>query len=179
MYPHPLTRTLTTSCPNDGFYTITNFTIRLFWQQLVNSFSRSYGRGKFMLVNASYQPGDFFISTVSALCPNTTYEFSAWVLNVMQPFFPSIRPNLTFRIEKPDGTVLASFDSGDVPVSGSPTGCNMDFCSQPRLIVPRSSCVYVTMLRAARETIWRWMILRFVLAVQKLLQGYKTARGFN
>jgi hypothetical protein len=45
----------------------------------------------------------------------------------MQPFFPSIRPNLTFRIEKPDGTVLASFDSGDVPVSGSPTWLQYGF----------------------------------------------------
>ena len=100
----------TTSCPDDGFYTITNFTTGCFSNSWLTVSADHTGGGNFMLVNASFEPGDFFISTVSALCPNTTYEFSAWVLNVMQPFFPSIRPNLTFRIEKPDGTVLASFD---------------------------------------------------------------------
>jgi len=114
-----------TSCPNDGFYTITNFTTGCFGNSWLTVSADHTGGGlsggNFMLVNASYQPGDFFVSTVSNLCPNTTYEFSAWVLNVMQPFFPSIRPNLTFRIEKPDGTLLASFDSGDVPVQGTPT----------------------------------------------------------
>jgi gliding motility-associated-like protein len=111
----------TTSCPNDGYYTITNYTTECFNSSWLTVSADHTGGGSFMLVNASYQPGDFFLSTVTDLCPNTTYEFSAWVLNVMKPFFPSIRPNLTFRIEKPDGTVLASFDSGDVPVSGTPT----------------------------------------------------------
>jgi len=107
------------SCPNDGFYTVTNYTANCYgdtWHTLATDHS---GRGSFMLVNASYQPGDFFLTTVTDLCPNTTYEFAAWVLNIMKPF-NSIRPNITFHIEKPDGTILAVFDSGDLPVTTSP-----------------------------------------------------------
>ena len=118
---------IASSCPNDGYYTITNYTTGCFNNSWLTVSADHTGGGNYMLVNASYQPGDFFISTVTDLCPNTTYEFSAWVLNVMQPFFPSIRPNLTFRIEKPDGTVLASYDSGDVPVQGSPTWVQYGF----------------------------------------------------
>ena len=117
------------SCPNDGFYTITNYSTGCFgnsWLTVSADHTTGPG-GYFMLVNASYDPGDFFVSTVTDLCPNTTYEFSAWVLNIMQPSFPSIRPNLTFRIEKPDGTMLASFDSGDVPVQGTPTWMQYGF----------------------------------------------------
>lgn len=115
------------SCPDDGYYTITNYTTGCFGNSWLTVAADHTGGGNFMLVNASYQPGDFFVSTVTDLCPNTTYEFSAWVLNVMQPFFPSIRPNLTFSIEKPDGTILSSFDSGDVPVQGSPTWVQYGF----------------------------------------------------
>jgi gliding motility-associated-like protein len=115
------------SCPDDGYYTITNYTSKCFGNTWLTVSADHTGGGNFMLVNASYQPGDFFISTVTNLCPNTTYEFSAWVLNVMQPFYQSIRPNLTFSIEKPDGTVLASYNSGDVPVQGTPTWVQYGF----------------------------------------------------
>jgi gliding motility-associated-like protein len=133
----------TTFCPNDGYYTITNQTAECFGSSWLTVTADHTGGGNFMLVNASYQPGDFFVSTVTDLCPNTTYEFSAWVLNVMKPFFPSIRPNLTFRIEKPDGTVLASFDSGDVPVSGTPTWLQYGF----QFITPVDNAQIVLRLR--------------------------------
>jgi len=133
----------TTFCPNDGYYTITNQTAECFGSTWLTVTADHTGGGNFMLVNASYQPGDFFVSTVTDLCPNTTYEFSAWVLNVMKPFFPSIRPNLTFRIEKPDGTVLASFDSGDVPVSGTPTWLQYGF----QFITPVDNAQIVLRLR--------------------------------
>ena len=106
-------------CPNDGMYTITNQIVNCFgdtWQHVASDHT---GGGNFMLVNASFQPGDFFLTTVTSLCPNTTYEFSAWIMNVMKPVV-SIRPNLTFHIEKPDGTVLASIATGDIPVTPSP-----------------------------------------------------------
>ena len=65
-----------------------------------------------MLVNASYDPGDFYVDTIRGLCPNTTYEFAAWMTNVLNRV--GIRPNITFSIEKADGTVLASYDTGDI-----------------------------------------------------------------
>ncbi len=107
------------NCPNDGYYTITSYTSDCFndsWHTLSNDHT---GGGNFMLVNASYAPGDFFLTTVTDLCPNTTYEFAAWVVNVMNRF-GSIEPNLTFRTETPDGTVLGKYDTGNIPVSSSP-----------------------------------------------------------
>lgn len=106
------------ACPDDGFYTITKSTSGCFgntWHTL----NDHTGGGAFMLVNASYDPGDFFLTTVSELCPNTTYEFAAWVMNVMK-VSNSILPNLTFNVETPDGEVLNSFSTGDIPVTSSP-----------------------------------------------------------
>lgn len=106
------------SCPDDGYYTITGYTSACFgdtWFTL----NDHTGGGNFMLVNASFTPGDFFLTTVTGLCPNTTYEFAAWVMNVMKPQV-SIRPNITFRIEQPDGTVLGTYTTGDIPVTSSP-----------------------------------------------------------
>lgn len=106
------------SCPNDGYYTVTNYSSACFgntWHT-VNDHT---GGGGFMLVNASFDPGTFFLATVTDLCPNTTYEFASWIMNVMKPL-SSIRPNIAFRIEAPDGTVLASYDPGDIPVTSEP-----------------------------------------------------------
>lgn len=106
-------------CPDDGFYTVTKGTSDCFgntWHTLTSDHT---GGGAFMLVNASFTPGDFFVTTVSDLCPNTTYEFAAWIMNVMK-LFNSILPNLTFRVETPGGVVLTSFNTGDIPVTRSP-----------------------------------------------------------
>ncbi|HVZ96336.1 MAG TPA: T9SS type B sorting domain-containing protein [Chitinophagaceae bacterium] len=107
------------NCPNDGYYTITKTTSGCFngtWFNITNDHT---GGGAFMLVNASYAPGDFFLTTVTGLCPNTTYEFAAWVINVVNN--PnSILPELTFSVETPAGTVLNSFNTGDIHVTSSP-----------------------------------------------------------
>ena len=106
-------------CPNDGYYTIINTTSACYGDTWHTVSSDHTGKGSFMLVNASYEPGDFFVTTVTDLCPNTTYEFSAWIMNVMKPY-NSIKPDIVFYIEKPDGTVLDSYDSGLIPVTSSP-----------------------------------------------------------
>ena len=70
-----------------------------------------------MVVNASYTPGDFFVKTVDGLCPNTTYEFAAWILNVCSHLHAGkcIKPNITFNIETTSGTVLQTYKTGDIP----------------------------------------------------------------
>ena len=110
---------ISSSCPNDGYYTITNYTSNCFnntWHTVPKDHT---GNGAFMLVNASYNPGDFFITTVTDLCPNTTYEFAAWIMNVITRF-NSILPNITFTIETPTGTVLGKFNTGDIAVTSQP-----------------------------------------------------------
>lgn len=109
---------ISSSCPNDGFYTITSYSTACFGNSW-HTVNDHTGGGNFMLVNASYDPGTFFLATVTDLCPNTTYEFASWLMNVMKPF-NSIKPNIAFRIEAPDGTVLAFYDPGDVPVTTEP-----------------------------------------------------------
>lgn len=105
-------------CPNDGFYTLRNSTSHCFtgWHSLTSDHTGN-PNGYFMLVNASQQPSAFYVDTVDLQCSNTTYEFAAWVVNMNNPFEcngnPN-RPNLTFTIEKTDGTVLKSYNSGDI-----------------------------------------------------------------
>jgi len=119
-FPPPGGYTYTSSiCPNDGYYTVTNSTNSCFGNTWHTVSSDHTGNGNFLLVNASFTPGDFFVTTVTDLCPNTTYEFAAWILNVMKPIV-SIRPAIVFKIETPSGNVLASYQTGDIDVSGGP-----------------------------------------------------------
>lgn len=115
------------SCPNDGFYNIVTATSGCFggsWHSVPGDHT---GGGAFMLVNASNNPGDFFVSTVTGLCPNTTYEFSAWVMNVLNRSGGGIMPNITFRVETTAGTVLGSYNSGDIPQTPTPVWTQYGF----------------------------------------------------
>jgi gliding motility-associated-like protein len=112
-------------CPNDGFYTVRNNTNTCFsnsWHSLSSDHTGS--PGYFMLVNASFQPSAFYLDTVRNLCSGTTYEFAAWIMNVLLPSACNsngIRPNLTFTIEKTDGTVLQTYNTNDIPMQSAPT----------------------------------------------------------
>ena len=112
-------------CPDDGYYTIGNSTNNCFgrtWRSLFTDHTPGDVNGYMMIVNASVNPGDFFVKTVDGLCPNTTYEFASWIFNVLQPFAcggNGIKPNITFNIETTTGTVLKSYQTGDIPMSGS------------------------------------------------------------
>ncbi len=119
-FPPPSAYTYTgNQCPNDGFYTITSSSSNCFgssWHSVNNDHT---GNGSFMLVNASFNPGDFFVTTVSNLCPNTTYEFAAWVMNVLRST-TGIKPDLTFKVETPSGTILNQFNTGGIVATPSP-----------------------------------------------------------
>ena len=110
-------------CPEDGFYTIASSTSSCFggtWHTVTEDHTPGDINGYMMVVNASFTPGDFFVKTVDGLCPNTTYEFAAWMYNVLQPFAcngQGIKPNITFNIETTSGTVLQSYQTGDIPES--------------------------------------------------------------
>ncbi|MBL0153408.1 MAG: gliding motility-associated C-terminal domain-containing protein [Chitinophagaceae bacterium] len=106
------------SCPNDGSYTITSFSSGCFGNAWHTVSADHTGGGAYMLVNASYTPADFFLTTVTGLCPNTTYQFSAWIMNVL--ISPTgIRPNVTFTMETPSGTVLRQLNTGDIIVTAT------------------------------------------------------------
>jgi gliding motility-associated-like protein len=108
-------------CPNDGFYTVRNSTTACYgnsWHTLGADHTGN-GNGYFMLVNSSFQPSAFYVDTVDLFCSNTTYEFAAWVMNVSRPNGGCngnpIQPNLTFRIERLDGSVIQSYSTGNIP----------------------------------------------------------------
>src|ERR1700744_5414655 len=104
-------------CPSDGYYTIVNQTTGCFGGNWLNVTQDHTGNpnGYFMLINASYTPSQFYTQTITGLCAGTTYQFAAWVLN-MAAVTNQIQPNITFTIEKTDGTVLQSYNTGDVPI---------------------------------------------------------------
>jgi gliding motility-associated-like protein len=128
------------SCPNDGFYTITNHSANCFGNTW-HSVSDHTGGGGFMLVNASFTAGDFFVATVTDLCPNTNYEFAAWIVNVMRP--NGILPNITFTIETPDGTILKQFGTGDIDKTASPEWKQYGF----NFMTPPTNAVIVLRMR--------------------------------
>lgn len=104
------------ACPVNGFYTLLNKGVECNygWHVLQSDHTGNSG-GYCMLVDASFEPGDFYLDTVKNLCANTTYEFAAWMLN-MKYVSQGIRPNITFSIETAGGDVLQTYNSGDIPV---------------------------------------------------------------
>ena len=78
-----------------------------------------------MVINANDAPSTFFVQTAdgSKLCPNTTYEFAAWILNILRDEPQTagyVEPNITFSIEKTDGTVLKTYNTGDIKATDEP-----------------------------------------------------------
>jgi gliding motility-associated-like protein len=81
-----------------------------------------------LVVNASYQSGDFYNQIVNNLCSGTTYEFSVWVINVVNPQNTSIctltpirLPNITMQVETLTGNVLQTINTGAIQMQTKPT----------------------------------------------------------
>ncbi len=114
------------TCPNDGSYTVVNSSSGCFqnsWHTIAEDHTPGDVNGYMMLVNASLFPGAFYLDTVKNLCSGTTYEFSAWIVNVLRPFACSGNgnmPNITFSIETTTGTVIQSYNTGNIPHLSSP-----------------------------------------------------------
>lgn len=80
--------------------------------------------GYMAFFNSAPTPGEFYRQTVSGLCAGTTYEFSTWVANVINPSVlpTAILPNITFKILNPsNAALLASFNTGDIPMANAMT----------------------------------------------------------
>jgi len=75
--------------------------------------------GYMMIINAAQNPSIFFTYKVKGnlLCPNTTYQFAAWIMNILRKIPQTdgySKPNITFSIEKTDGTVLKTYNTDDI-----------------------------------------------------------------
>jgi gliding motility-associated-like protein len=109
--------------PQDGQYTISNNSGFFDWHNVPD---RTPGdiNGKMLVVNADFTAGEFFRIRVSGLCQGTSYEFSAWVLNLL-PITGcggnGIPINVGFQIwDSTDTILLASGDTGTVGGTFSP-----------------------------------------------------------
>jgi gliding motility-associated-like protein len=109
-------------CPSDGSYSIVNSTTNCFTNTWLNVTHDHTGdaNGYFMLINASFQPSVFYTQTITGLCPGTSYQFAAWVLN-MDDVQGLILSNITFKILSASGAVLDTLSTGNIPAS---TGVN-------------------------------------------------------
>ena len=113
----------TTGSPSDGQYTISSTTNYFDW---ANIRDRTPGdtNGKSFIVNASFTAGEFYRRTVTGLCENTSYEFSAWLINLLPQSGcegAGIPVNVRFQIwDETDTDLLAQGDTGDIPNRNSP-----------------------------------------------------------
>lgn len=77
--------------------------------------------GKCLIVNASNLPGQFFNRTVTGLCSNTTFEFTAWVLNILNASTGGLPINVTFEIwDATDSILLKSGSTGNIANTYTP-----------------------------------------------------------
>jgi hypothetical protein len=109
------------SCPQDGYYSLAPRTRGCFsddWHTLSSDHTGGDADGNMLLVNAG-RAGSVFLSTpVTGLKTNTVYELCLWLINLCRPTkkcpYPLL-PNLNIRLETPDGKIVASVLTGDVP----------------------------------------------------------------
>jgi gliding motility-associated-like protein len=115
---------VTNNCPEDGQYTLANSTANCFGNTWITLTQDHTGdpNGYFMLTNASIDRDDFYIDTIRGLCSGTTYEFAAWIVNILKPDACNgigLEPNLTFNIETPDGAVLSYYNTDFIKATGT------------------------------------------------------------
>lgn len=103
--------------PNDGQYTITKTTAGLNsgWHQNITNHTPNDPNGYFMVVNADQNQGIFYQKSIP-VCPNTTYQFAAYIINILK--IPGFKPKVKFSIEY--NNVAFEVSSGEIP-QGSAT----------------------------------------------------------
>ncbi|WP_421944356.1 T9SS type B sorting domain-containing protein [Pedobacter sp.] len=107
--------------PNDGQYTVANTTRGLNggWFA-IDDHTPGDVNGYMMVINADNRLGVFYQTTITNLCPGTTYEFAAWIVNILNYTSTQTKPNVTFTIENRAGDILKSYNTGDIPETGAP-----------------------------------------------------------
>ncbi|MFN3753005.1 T9SS type B sorting domain-containing protein [Flavobacterium sp.] len=123
--------TFVTGNPNDGSYTLyyrTNLYSTWHYSLDHTPDATNGTNGKSLIVNANASTsGDFYKRTVTGLCVNTTFEFSAWVMNVYNPGSGfcgagEIPINVRFEIwNDTETTLLGSGNTGNIMGTFAPT----------------------------------------------------------
>ncbi|MUP45759.1 T9SS type B sorting domain-containing protein [Gramella sp. BOM4] len=111
---------ITEGDPYDGEYTISDEIGLTFgsWYSYLPETTISSGRA--LIVNADYSAGRFYRTEISGLCENSTYEFSAFLMNVHKSNTGAcdnndIPINVRFEIwDETDTNLLKSGNTGDI-----------------------------------------------------------------
>lgn len=117
-------------CPADGEYNLTDTVPGCGgngWHELRQDHTPNDVRGNMLVVNASYQPSEFYSQKATGLCPGITYEFSLWVLNLNRELkggecdgYNLRNPIIAMRVEQADGTLITEVIQPAVPRTTSP-----------------------------------------------------------
>lgn len=123
---------VTAVCPKDGEYGIAKSVTGCYgntWNNIVKDHTGN--DGYMMVVNADNVANKEFFSkattadgtNVGVLCENTTYEFSAYILNLIRENLTSyIKPKITFVITTLDGEVIKQSPQIEIPATSDPAG---------------------------------------------------------
>lgn len=82
-------------------------------------------QGKMLIINAANTPGSFYRKVISGLCADTTFEFSAWIINLYDPTTGPCSGtgnpvDVTFEIwNAAETAIIASGTTG--AINGTPT----------------------------------------------------------
>lgn len=110
-------------CPDDGNFSFVSYTSDCFggnWITVPKDHTPGSVRGRMMLVNAAYEPAPFFALKLTGLKGNTTYELSAWFVNVCLrgvgcvPTPPVISVHVSY-----EGKKITNFTAGPFAPTGS------------------------------------------------------------
>lgn len=112
--------------PQDGEYTVSNQIGNFITSWHSSLPPNTVSNRNALIVNASFNSGRFYRTEVSGLCENTTYEFSAFLINVydrssMVCENGGIPINVRFEIwDETNSNLLKEGNTGDIPSLNSP-----------------------------------------------------------
>jgi hypothetical protein len=118
------------TCPSDGDYSLSKYydgVCNTGWHIFEDHTVTGSDKGYFMFINADYDPGLFYTTTISNLCDNVELYFSVWIGNMVKSSYigggglaGGIKPVLRFVIEDAvTHETLAIYTTGDVPATST------------------------------------------------------------
>lgn len=112
------------NCPDDGHYSISTESGNCFggnWHTVSSDHTPGDWQGKMMIVNASQQPGPFFIVNIAGLKPGATYQLGVWLLNICLTGYGCnpTPPVLSFNVLS-NGIVIKKMATGQLLPTAQP-----------------------------------------------------------
>ena len=110
--------------PSDGSYAISSSSNAWFDWHNISDHTEGDVNGRMLIINADPNPGEFYVTQISGLCENTTYEFSSWMINLLPSSHrcnPQVPINVRFEIwDNTDTNLLAAGDTGSIGSTATP-----------------------------------------------------------